>query len=91
MAVVKFVRREVGRTTYELPLTHVFDNCTRLMRDDDVYVQKGCGWLLKVAGEAHPEEVAAFLRKWRGDMKRDTFRYALEKMDRRTRAALPTR
>ncbi|PAZ11393.1 hypothetical protein CLM62_36055 [Streptomyces sp. SA15] len=88
VAMVKFVRRKVGKSTFELPLSHVFDNCTRLMHDDDVYVQKGCGWLLKVAGEIHPEEVAAFLRTWRGDLKRDTFRYAIEKMDRQTRASL---
>ncbi|KUN04789.1 hypothetical protein AQI95_18030 [Streptomyces yokosukanensis] len=88
VAVVKFVRRRVGRATYELPLSHVFDNCVRLMHDEDVYVQKGCGWLLKVAGQAHPEEVEAFVRRWSGDLKRDTFRYAIEKMDRQTRASL---
>ncbi|MZE75675.1 DNA alkylation repair protein [Streptomyces xinghaiensis] len=88
VAVVKFVRRTVGRSTFELPLSHVFGNCTRLMRDDDVYVQKGCGWLLKVTGAVHPDEVAAFLRTWHTDMNRDTFRYALEKLDEETRASL---
>lgn len=88
VAVVKFVRRKVGRTVFELPLSHVFDNCVRLMHDDDVYVQKGCGWLLKVTGEAHPDEVAAFLRTWRADLRRDTYRYAVEKLDPRTRAEL---
>ncbi|MGW0989984.1 DNA alkylation repair protein [Streptomyces sp. NPDC002486] len=88
VAVVKFVRRTVGRTVFELPLSHVFDNCTRLMHDQDVYVQKGCGWLLKVTAEVHQDEVAAFLRTWHGRMARTTFRYAIEKMDPATRTSL---
>lgn len=88
VAVVKFVRRKVGRTVFELPTSHVFDNCVRLMHDGDVYVQKGSGWLLKVTAEVHPDEVAAFLRTWHKEMPRDTFRYAVEKMDPRLRRSL---
>jgi 3-methyladenine DNA glycosylase AlkD len=88
VAVVKFIRRKVGRATFELPLAHVFDNCTRLMRDEDVYVQKGCGWLLKVAAEVHPVEVTDFLRQRHAKMNRATFRYAIEKLDPQTRASL---
>lgn len=90
VAVVKFVRRKVGRSVFELPLSHVFDNCTRLMHDDDVYVQKGCGWLLKATAEVHPDEVVGFLRTWHTEMTRDTFRSAMEKMDRQTRLSLMT-
>ncbi|MFH9705830.1 DNA alkylation repair protein [Streptomyces luteogriseus] len=88
VAVVKFVRRTVGRTVFELPLSHVLDNCVRLMHDDDAYVQKGSGWLLKVTAEVHPDEVAEFLRTWHTEMPRDTFRYAVEKMDPRLRRSL---
>jgi 3-methyladenine DNA glycosylase AlkD len=88
VAVVKFVRRKVGRITFELPVTHAFDNCTRLMRDEDVYVQKGCGWLLKVTGQVHPAELVAYLHQCKPVMKRDTFRYAIEGLDRETRASL---
>ncbi|MFF7490558.1 DNA alkylation repair protein [Streptomyces luteogriseus] len=88
VAVVKFVRRTVGRTVFELPLSHVLDNCVRLMHDDDPYVQKGSGWLLKVTAEVHPDEVAEFLRTWHTEMPRDTFRYAVEKMDPRLRRSL---
>ncbi|SMQ21662.1 3-methyladenine DNA glycosylase AlkD [Streptomyces sp. Ag82_O1-12] len=88
VAVVKFVRRTVGRTVFELPLSHVLDNCVRLMHDDDTYVQKGSGWLLKVSAEAHPDEVAEFLRTWHTEMPRDTFRYAVEKMDPPLRRSL---
>jgi 3-methyladenine DNA glycosylase AlkD len=88
VAVVKFVRRQVGREIFELPLNHVFNNCTRLMYDQDEYVQKGSGWLLKVTAQVHPDEVSTFLRTWHTEMRRDTFRYAIEKMDDDTRAAL---
>ncbi|MEV0205098.1 DNA alkylation repair protein [Streptomyces sp. NPDC050788] len=88
VAVVKFVRRKVGRTLFELPTSHVFDNCAHLMHDGDPYVQKGCGWLLKITAEVHPAEVTEFLRTWHTDMPRDTFRYAVEKMDPRTRRSL---
>lgn len=88
VAVVKFIRRKVGREVYELPVSHVFDNCTRLIFDEDDYVQKGCGWLLKVTAVVHPQEVSDFLRAWHGDMKRDTFRYAIEKMGQAERSDL---
>ncbi|MEV0241545.1 DNA alkylation repair protein [Streptomyces sp. NPDC050674] len=88
VAVVKFVRRKVGRTVFELPTSHVFDNCVRLMHDDDSYVRKGSGWLLKATAEVHPDEVAEFLRTWHKEMPRETFRYAVEKMDPRLRRAL---
>ncbi|MFD4633994.1 DNA alkylation repair protein [Streptomyces sp. NPDC058284] len=88
VAVVKFVRRTVGRTVYELPVSHVFDNCTALMADDEFYVQKGVGWLLKVTAQVHPEAVDEYLRTWHGRMRRDTFRYALEGMSAHDRSVL---
>lgn len=88
VAMVKLVRVKVGRETYRLPTSHVFDNCTRLMHDPDDYVQKGCGWLLKATSQVHPDEVVDYLRTWHGEMKRSTFRYAIEKLDTERRAAL---
>ncbi len=88
VAVVKFVRVKMGRKIYELPISHVFDNCTRLMHDPDDYVQKGCGWLLKVTAQVHPEAVIDYLRAWHEEMKRDTFRYAIEKLSTDQRTAL---
>ena len=58
------------------------------MNDEGVYVQKGCGWLLQVTGQVHPTELAACLRQWRRVMRRETFRYAAEGLDRHTRASL---
>lgn len=88
VAVVKFVRRQVGKTVYELPVSHVFDNCTALMSDEEFYVQKGVGWLLKVTAQVHPEAVGEYLRTWHTQMRRDTFRYALEGMSADDRSAL---
>ena len=51
-------------------------------------MRKGSGWLLKVTAEVQPDEVAAFLRTWHSEMPRDTFRYAVEKMDPRLRRSL---
>ncbi|MFJ9976561.1 DNA alkylation repair protein [Streptomyces cyaneofuscatus] len=88
VALVKLVRRRVGKEVYELPLTHVFDNCTVLMADDEHYVQKGVGWLLKVTAREHPRAVGEYLRAWHPRMRRDTFRYALEGMGADDRRAL---
>lgn len=88
VSVVKFVRRRVGQVVYELPVDHVFDNCTALMFDRDVYVQKGMGWLLKVTAQVHPRAVEEYLRTWHPHMRRDTFRYALEGMSPDIRSEL---
>ncbi|MFJ7769641.1 DNA alkylation repair protein [Streptomyces sp. NPDC097107] len=88
VAVVKFVRRQVGKEVYELPLDHALGNCSALLADEDVYVQKGVGWLLKVTAREHPEAVREYLTKRRPQMRRDTFRYALGGLDAADRRAL---
>lgn len=59
-----------------------------LLRDPDDMIQKGYGWLLKVASVQHPEEVYAFILERKHDMPRTALRYALEKYpkDLRTKA-----
>lgn len=81
VSVVKFVRRKIGRDTYELPLTVVFGNSLCLIDDPEPYVQKNVGWLLKVAAQVHPREVIDFLNEHGAHMKRETLRYAIEKFD----------
>lgn len=88
VSVVKFVHRKVGKITYSLPLDHIFKNCTALLRDDEHYVQMSVGWLLKVAAQNHPEAVEEFLRTWHQQMRRTTFRYALEAMPPQKRSDL---
>lgn len=52
----------------------------RLMTDRDDMVQKGVGWLLKEAGERHPDEIVRYLQKWKGKTSGVTMRYACEKL-----------
>lgn len=69
-------------------LPDIFDIADRLLPSTDDLVQKGYGWMLKAAGEAHPEAVFDFLMARREVMPRTAFRYALEKLppDLRRRA-----
>lgn len=61
---------------------------TTMMMDRDDMVQKGYGWMLKAASEAHCNEIFDFVTKHRSAMPRTAYRYALEKMpkDMRTEA-----
>jgi len=43
-------------------------------------VQKGYGWLLKVASQAHQKEVFDWVMKNKKEMPRTALRYAIEKM-----------
>lgn len=52
----------------------------RLMTDSDPLVQKGYGWMLKVATKHFPDEVFAFVIRFRNDMPRTALRYAIEKL-----------
>ncbi len=51
-----------------------------LLADPDDLVQKGYGWMLKVASQAHREEIFAFVMRNRSVMPRTALRYAIEKM-----------
>lgn len=48
------------------------------LQSDDDLVQKGYGWLLKVASKPHLEEVYRFLTKHKHQMPRTALRYAIE-------------
>lgn len=72
----------------ELPVAVVLERAEGLLADPDDYVQKGVGWLLKVAAQAHPDDVVGYLRERRSRMRRATFRYAVEKLDPGTRRKL---
>ncbi len=82
---VKFIKRKVGKATYYLDKALVFKNCDKLLEDDDEFVQKSIGWLLKVASVEHEEDVIAYLKKNYSKLQRTTLRYAIEKMDEDTR------
>lgn len=73
-------------------LRDIFEIADRLLLTPDDLVQKGYGWMLKAAGEAHPEAVFDFLLARRETMPRTAFRYALEKLppEMRRQAMLKT-
>lgn len=51
-----------------------------LMMDTDDLVQKGYGWMLKAASEAHTEEIYKYVLSHKAYMPRTAYRYAIEKM-----------
>lgn len=60
----------------------------QLHRDPEDLVQKAVGWLLREAGKRDPGRLERYLRaNWR-IIPRTTFRYAIERYDAGTRAAL---
>lgn len=51
-----------------------------LLVDPDDLVQKGYGWMLKVASQAHRKEIFAYVMRNKAAMPRTALRYAIEKM-----------
>ncbi|MFH1314047.1 MAG: DNA alkylation repair protein [Candidatus Eisenbacteria bacterium] len=65
--------------TRGLLLKDVFKTAELLMRDDEDLVQKGYGWMLKVAGDYFFDDVHKFVMKHKKRMSRTALRYAIEK------------
>jgi 3-methyladenine DNA glycosylase AlkD len=61
-------------------LKDVFEIADILLLDKDDMVQKGYGWMLKVASQAHLKEVFDYVIKNKAVMPRTALRYAIEKM-----------
>lgn len=61
-------------------LSDIFEIANILLTDKDDLVQKGYGWMLKAAGDAHRNEVFEFVMQNRAVMPRTALRYAIEKM-----------
>lgn len=61
-------------------LNDIFEIADILLLDQDDMVQKGYGWMLKVAGHFHQKEVFQYVLKNKSDMPRTALRYAIEKM-----------
>jgi 3-methyladenine DNA glycosylase AlkD len=61
-------------------LNDVFEIADILLQDDDDIVQKGYGWMLKVAANKHLNEVFDYVVKNKRIMPRTSLRYAVEKM-----------
>jgi 3-methyladenine DNA glycosylase AlkD len=61
-------------------LNDILEIAGKLLLDKDDMVQKGYGWMLKVASMAHREEIFGFVMEHKQIMPRTALRYAIEKM-----------
>lgn len=70
-------------------LEQVFQVADALLTDPDEMVQKGYGWMLKVASKTYQDEVFEYVMRNRTAMPRTALRYAIEKMpEERRRTAM---
>ncbi len=65
--------------TRGLLLKDVFKTAEILMTDEEDLVQKGYGWMLKVAGDYFFDDLHKFVMKHKNRMPRTALRYAIEK------------
>ena len=72
-------------------LQDIFEIADIMLHDKDDMVQKGYGWMLKVASQAHQQEVFDFVMARKATMPRTSLRYAIEKMPPDLRAAAMAR
>lgn len=61
-------------------LPDILEIATILLLDRDDMVQKGYGWMLKVASKEHLDEIFRFVTEHKAEMPRTALRYAIEKM-----------
>ena len=61
-------------------LNEILEIADILLLDIDDLVQKGYGWMLKAASEAHQPEIFEYVMKNKHIMPRTALRYAIEKM-----------
>lgn len=61
-------------------LEPVFEIADILLLDKDDMVQKGYGWMLKVASNHEPNEVFEYVMRHKNEMPRTALRYAIEKL-----------
>ncbi len=67
-------------------LPDIFEIADILLTDKDDLVQKGYGWMLKAASQAHQQEVFDYVIKNKEVMPRTALRYAIEKMPKDLKA-----
>jgi 3-methyladenine DNA glycosylase AlkD len=67
-------------------LSDIFKIADTLLLDSDDLVQKGYGWMLKAASQAHQKEVFEYVMRKKSTMPRTALRYAIEKMPPELRA-----
>ena len=70
----------IGLAKKGLCLKDIFEITDMLLLDQDDLVQKGYGWLLKVASKVYQREVFEYVLNKKEIMPRTSLRYAIEKM-----------
>jgi 3-methyladenine DNA glycosylase AlkD len=66
-------------------LDEILEIADILLLDQDDLVQKGYGWMLKAASQAHLHEIFAYVMRKKAIMPRTALRYAIEKMPKELR------
>ena len=67
-------------------MSEIFEIADILLEDLDDMVQKGYGWMLKVASQIHQKQVFTYVMKHKSQMPRTALRYAIEKMPKDLKA-----
>lgn len=68
-------------------LSDILEIADLLLMDQDDLVQKGYGWMLKAASNAHQQEIFGYVMSKKAVMPRTALRYAIEKMPDDLKAA----
>ncbi len=68
-------------------LSDILEIADILLMDQDDLVQKGYGWMLKAASEAHQQEIYDYVMTKKAVMPRTSLRYAIEKMPEELKAS----
>lgn len=81
----RWVKR-ASAVTFIIPARHgeflkdIFEIADTMLMDKDDMVQKGYGWMLKAASQAHEKDVFDYVMAHKDVMPRTSLRYAIEKM-----------
>lgn len=67
-------------------LSEILEIADTLLCDKDDMVQKGYGWMLKAASQAHQKEIFNYVISKKSIMPRTSLRYAIEKMPKELKA-----
>ncbi len=67
-------------------LEDIFEIADSLFLDSEDLVQKGYGWMLKAASQAHQQKVFDYVFAHKATMPRTALRYAIEKMPKELKA-----
>lgn len=79
-SAVIFIKAGGGGSVVTTPTRYLFEVADRLMRDSDLHVQKGLGWMLKAASANFQTRVYKYVVNNRQRMTRTAYRYAIRNM-----------